>query len=828
MNSNLRSASALVVVMVTTAVASGFGGENPLGTALENWHHAAITRKGAKDSGLNEQAALQLAFHSDYVDSYLYNPMWWGKAATISPLALIQRLQAAAISKKELTNVHFDDLISFKDPTSTKTLSTSSKNSVDLQLRRYLTGTLDGIIYAQSIGDPAMARHILGVSLHAIQDFYSHSNWMSSTSRWNATTFCSSTHAGTGVPTLPTDLYSGTYELPSAAGIDSHGKYAFPCTALRASVLSTALSVACVAPGPFSEDTVCTSFIDCRESRSLPGVRIPLSPDTNQVVKLDNVIYQNPPGMNLDSSWLAPAGMKTRGFKETDPKFREGFPATKRLATIATQQWIERVSLTLRELGMGEFWTRVANASPTEGNYDSPDNNMLSQFEDNAKLGYQFVGAGTYPPVLSDDAEEHFLRLDLTTGQSPLAGTDADIKVTIGQNSTLLDLLPIGRVTESKTNEKSTSVLLAVNDFESGSRASYLVGPLKSIPESIKVTNTSATSDQIIEAAIDDVEDVFNDAIANVWKTIGDFLSGLTGGKPDRIAPKQLTLRSKDLPSAVGGESVHTFVLNGGDEGRYDISIRITKTSEQGGLNGTATYDFIVKSMKCVRESKLDRLTFEDEPFFIFSVNGHSDTRESLSKVYGPYDNVNTGDLLDINSKGQSARIGAVTVARRSPVISIALLGMESDDESRADRTSIANKFTGKISAEAEKTRRSFVNALAAAIAPDLELSKIRIWGFSKGRAVRSGQAYSTTSPQWLEAGKSLSIRLAGVPYATRPDGTLIQATDLMREVPQSTACTVKTVESKDHRPGRTLFILLVGAMLPAGWLYRFGRKHSV
>ena len=57
MNSNLRSASALVVVMVTTAVASGFGGENPLGTALENWHHAAITRKGAKDSGLNEQAA---------------------------------------------------------------------------------------------------------------------------------------------------------------------------------------------------------------------------------------------------------------------------------------------------------------------------------------------------------------------------------------------------------------------------------------------------------------------------------------------------------------------------------------------------------------------------------------------------------------------------------------------------------------------------------------------------------------------------------------------------------------------------------------------------
>ncbi|CAN5838485.1 hypothetical protein BH23ACT4_BH23ACT4_16570 [soil metagenome] len=61
-----------------------FGGEDPLGSALgpNNWHLEGLTRQAARSSGWSDDAENALAFHTDYVDSYLYNPLGCGRLGT--------------------------------------------------------------------------------------------------------------------------------------------------------------------------------------------------------------------------------------------------------------------------------------------------------------------------------------------------------------------------------------------------------------------------------------------------------------------------------------------------------------------------------------------------------------------------------------------------------------------------------------------------------------------------------------------------------------------------------------------------------------------------
>ncbi|MES2460499.1 MAG: hypothetical protein V4671_07935, partial [Armatimonadota bacterium] len=114
--------------LIQTDTACAFGGEDPV---LGNpWHHEKISRDAAKAVGFSfnpridtenapvptlatmfsddprrsgDKAAEAIAWHADYVDSYLYNPLWWAPGG-------ISRFKVALATAPELEKVHFDDL----------------------------------------------------------------------------------------------------------------------------------------------------------------------------------------------------------------------------------------------------------------------------------------------------------------------------------------------------------------------------------------------------------------------------------------------------------------------------------------------------------------------------------------------------------------------------------------------------------------------------------------------------------------------------------------------------------------------------------------------
>ena len=67
-------------------------------------------------------------------------------------------------TRGELGKLHFDDLF--------------SPQQVRAAWDRLLGGTFAGLVWASERDDVTAAHHIVGVSLHALQDFYTHSNWL--------------------------------------------------------------------------------------------------------------------------------------------------------------------------------------------------------------------------------------------------------------------------------------------------------------------------------------------------------------------------------------------------------------------------------------------------------------------------------------------------------------------------------------------------------------------------------------------------------------------------------------------------------------------------
>jgi DNA-binding beta-propeller fold protein YncE len=122
---------------------------------------------------------------ADHAGGHLYDP--FGSATGGRG-----RFQAARFAHDELAKVHFDDL--------------ASTARINLMWRRYLGGTVAGLLWAADRGDVAAARNIVGAGLHAMQDFYSHSNWVDLSFR-RRTWF--------EVPAADRNamqLYTGTYE----------------------------------------------------------------------------------------------------------------------------------------------------------------------------------------------------------------------------------------------------------------------------------------------------------------------------------------------------------------------------------------------------------------------------------------------------------------------------------------------------------------------------------------------------------------------------------------------------------------------------------------
>jgi len=129
-------------------------------------------------SGFEDATCEEVAWHADYVDSYAYNPLWWFVDG-----GGIKQFKASWSIFPDLAKVHFDDL--------------ELPEEVITAYSRYINGCLVGLHWAAEVyEDPSLApavdpigaaHNILGVTLHAIQDFYSHSNWIDEPKHRNIT-----------------------------------------------------------------------------------------------------------------------------------------------------------------------------------------------------------------------------------------------------------------------------------------------------------------------------------------------------------------------------------------------------------------------------------------------------------------------------------------------------------------------------------------------------------------------------------------------------------------------------------------------------------------
>lgn len=813
-----RPLLALALTLSLAPTATPFGGEDFLGTTIANWHHADISKRGALAALFSDKAAEAICWHADYVDSYGYNPLWWAQG-----LPSLTRTKAALSAKGELTKVHFDDLYTTQlnggsgikrdlsvlrngvgrngveriapgavTAALAQPLNRPPRNAVELQMRRYLSGTIDGLIYAADTNDVAMAHHILGVSLHAIQDFYSHSNWIDEPSRRKQTYFDMATTNWTPMGSLT--LFTGTYETPTQLGVQSHGKYAFACTIMNQPGIKTVMGAACSVISPIANDDVCRQYKECQQGKSLKGAQIV------GVTIPNNVLYLAPPGINLDSTWLAEVGAKERGIIAPGFTAQDAFRTAERDAIRASEQWLRRAGEAMKGLGKGGFWQQVMTTN-TIGSYNSPSPAAIAQWENFGKLGYQFVSAGTYPPKATDPVEEHFLRVKIKTDTETYSGTDSNIYAVVNGESFLLDNMPAH-------GESVAKHVLAYNDFEAGDNDVYLIGPLKSIPTSIRLENRSATAGDVIIAAAEAFVNTIVDGLTSVVNGVIGFFKTIAGSDPDFVAQNKKVWRYAELPQNVGQSESLPISLNGGDEGNYNLNVTIRKTADfPGPRGGDAEYVVQVNSLKCIKESKVDRASFEDEPFVAVLVNPLTGTQHK--KLFGPYDDVDTGETVNINYT-----FPAVRIPKGNGSIAVPALLMESDDESGTERNDILNKFAGEVDKKAEAKKAGFLDTLGAAVAADWKVDSVEVWAFSKGDQVRSARVGNFTNVGWIEGKANRTFNLSPLPNAG------IRAQDLEN----MSGISAVTTASAPNRP--LLFALGLGAASILGAVFARGHRN--
>lgn len=668
-------ASVVGAVFALPSATYAFGGEDLL--QGNPWHHEDMSEKAAIARGFRTNAAKDIAWHADYIDSYLYNPIWWAKGG-------VQRFKVALSSEPELVKLHCDDLF--------------SQESIDLAKRRYLAGTLIGLKWAAEKGDVGAARNLIGISLHAIQDFYSHSNWIDASNRRQQTWF--------QVPETQRSrltLFSGAYEKPTRFGIKHHGKYAPACSILNSGStfsISRLLTAACSGFSPLSNSAICQQWKSCRNAQpisggQLTGVGIP-----------NNVVYINPPGMALDNTWLAKIGAKERGLDLTG---EQAFTTAKGLAQQASIQWLEILETSMNRLGQSSFWQRVK----TEQLRTSRE----AEYEQYNKFPYQFLSAGPYPNTRGDTGNGYYLRVRLKTSRSRGAGTDADLRLIAGGRSFLLDYMP------------RANPVIAYNDFEAGDDAVYTVGPFSRMPSRITIQNRSADGRAVLRS----LGQSFVRGIESTISGAKTFLLSLIGGNADVIGSTRMIWQANDLQRI--GTSTQSFSkrINGGDEGVYDIrgtirKVREASTASIDPMDNWAEYEVRLTSLKCIKESKWDRGSNSDEPFLL----------ALLVSLPGNVQSYRTGAFSDVD-KGETRQINQTFARVRVPqdygAISLPMSLLESDDEGSSGRDRALREFASQGSKKTEQARKGFTDTLGTAIAADWKLASIDVYAFYRAIA---------------------------------------------------------------------------------------------
>ena len=704
----LLAALASLLLPTIQPAAYAFSGEDPLNG--NPWHHEVLTEDAAKaDKGdikpFSVGAADTVAWHADYIDSYLYNPLWWLKGG-------MDRFKASMATAPELEKLHFDDLF--------------SADQARFMWRRYLSGTLAGLLWAKEQnggqGDAAQAQNIVGVSLHAIQDFYSHSNWVDDPARRNRTFF--------EIPIADRPklaLYTGAYEHPEHLGVKHHGKISVSCSVMNQPGLKEMMEGACSGISPLSNSGLCEQFSACKKGQSVqPSVDLGKILGTLNVPK--DVIYMAPPGIALDNKWVSGIGVNQRGL--TDLNGEQAFGVAYELAKRSSIQWLTILEKEMNNAGAGRFWQQVKTADPSmaarEGAYEKLD-----------KLPYTFLSAGKYPAT-PHNGQEYYLRVRLKTADESTAGTDADIRLKAAGPvpDFVLDYMP------------RANPVIAYNDFERGDNTTYVVGPFAQVPASIELFNDAATHYEQQRALATSFSNAVNGAIDGV-RSLG---MSIMGGHADWIGINKKVWMPDELNRIGTSGEEFSIEVNGGDQGRYRVRGRINKTGESLA-EGWNEFAVTLGRLDCIKESTVDRWSSSDEPFVMSVLTPLPGANQPFKTE--PFKGMDTGESQIIGHTFQTVR-----VPKDYGMLNLPINVMEHDDEKPSARAALLEKFAGKIESESADEKRGFLDAVASARAADWKLEHMEVYAFNREGMISGGTVYNAPVNRWIKGRERVSFAL--------------------------------------------------------------------
>jgi hypothetical protein len=686
-----------------TLVQPRFGGENVTSGELnaDNWHHQDITTRAVRESGLGfeDEAVKSLQWHSDMIDSYLYNPWFWAKGGP-------RRVRAALTVKRELEKLHFDDL--------------NSSSQVSTMWQRYLSGTVAGLIWAarRPDGEDVPAAHaLIGLSLHALQDFYAHSNWVDDQQRRQQTWFEAFRAANGLIP--PHSLYTGTYELPDHLGVKPHGKPAPACSLFQGPGLPEVLQVACAKESPLNKFAVCQMFDMCQQA-------VPISPTVLGIPLPEGVAYLEPAGIALDSRWQAPIARLVRDIDPNDKiTAEELFATAKELALRSSVAWLMKLQTIMEDLKLGDFWKRVKLGKDTWAHRES-------QLEDHSTMPFLFLSAGHYPPPPSDmtmpETGHWYLWLQVTTGDN---GTDGFVYVLYDKERMphLLDHMP------------NDSFLLDFNDFKEGSVAAYWTGPRRDLPREITFHHERRDILDVGEALFDAVEDLVDQFL----ESVSDAFMSLIGGHADEIGTDKVSWSTTEL-AKIGPDPV-PFLLeaDGGDEGHYQLRCNIRRTGEgtDPGLAGTLMGDWVeyqvtIDELHCVAES--NEPSEEDEVFVLALLANMTDNSPGAVQKFRT-------QPLDIDEQAEDVprtrrinhSFAPVRMPRSAARLTMPVAFFESDQESVSTRDELLNSFASRVTEKLEPGLTEIVKTLGATGPGSWRLEHLRVFAFQRPMAEATG-----------------------------------------------------------------------------------------
>jgi hypothetical protein len=724
---------AIGVIAWLVANTPAFGGEDPLAPAPDgdNWHHEGLTRRAAQRAGWSVHAENALAFHADYVDSYLYNPLWW----LPPPDGGLDRLRVVMSSQAELVKVHFDDLF--------------APEPVRAMWRRYLSGTVCGLLWVAHQDLPAdmkasMAHNVVGVSLHALQDFWTHSNWIDDPARRPHTWFEVAPSARADL-----SLWTGSYELPDHLGIKPHGKYQFACTVVNGlgGVGRGLLRVACHAASPLAGTEICLALAECDDTTAINP------PSINGVDPPDDILFIQE-GINVDNRWMAEVGAAQRnnGLSGT-----EAFELAYSLALRTSCQWLHLLDHVMEDAGLTAFWGDIKDRGTTLDRYTKD----IAPWEQFDQIPYRFISTGAYPPVLNPpDTGQWFLRLTVSTADVENAGTNADLVAFV--DSVRQEPLDQG----PKPAGTDVDALLGLDDHERGMRTAYYLGPFATLPQTIGILNDAPDGRDVVVAAGRAVRN----AVVGFFGAVAGFFLGLVGAAADYVGQAHVVIDAADLEAlATGASRAFALRCDGGTEGIYTMFGRVEATPVTGtDAHGIPWREYWIRidDLLCDKESEWDRFTSSDEPFVVGVVIPHGAGSSPAAWRTEPFSDVDTGERRTIG------RVFAARVARRFGFLSVAAAVYESDDETPSDRDQLMNTFVGTATAAAAPTEKQFVVVLAEAMASAWRPQRIEVAAFRRGPTAEVAFFPPLEPARWVDGGERLDLALgqAAVQSVAVPD----------------------------------------------------------